>query len=181
MKKLILSLSLIAGLFFSAIAQQDPKYKVSVGAEFLYPLNGVSEFYSAGYGASLQGEYRLLPNLKATVSGGYISLEVNKLYKDIFNPWGVGLKSSNIFYPVKAGAKYYFNKSIYAAGELGATISKDQNARANSFAYAGGLGATFAVSPKSSLDLGVKYEAWALSASNTYSFVGLRAAYAFGF
>lgn len=181
MKHIILSLALIIGIFFSISAQeQASKYNVSLGGEFLYTLGSAAEFYSAGYGASLQGEYKLLPKLSITASGGYISLSVSKLYKDIFTPWNTEL-SSKIFYPVKAGLKYNFHKNFYAGAEAGAAISKDQNARANSLAYAGGLGTTFVISPKSSLDIGIRYEAWALSVNNTYSFGGLRAAYVFGF
>ena len=181
MKHIIVSLSLIVGIFFSASAQErTSKYKISLGGEFLYALGSTGEFYSSGYGGSLQGEYKLSPKLNITASGGYISLAVSKLYKDIFTPWNVEL-SSKIFYPVKAGLKYNFHKNFYAGAEAGAAISKDQNARATSLAYAGGLGNTFVISPKSSLDVGIRYEAWALSANNTYSFAGIRAAYVFGF
>lgn len=180
MKHIILSLTLITGLFFSANAQQDAKYKVSLGGEYLYTMGNVAEFYGMGYGASLQGEYKLLPKLSILASGGYMVLSVSKLYKDIYSPWGQKFSNTTI-YPVKAGLKYNFYKSFYAAAEAGAAISPNKVARETSFAYAGGLGTSFVVSEKSSLDLGLRYEAWALSTKNTYSFVGIRAAYAFEF
>lgn len=181
MKKIILSFLMTAVLGFSAFAQQhDQKIKVSIGAEYLHPFGDFTEYYSMGYGASLQGEYKVSPQLSATLSGGYTILAINKLYKGIYSPWGVDLKNS-VFYPVKAGLKYDLHKHIYAAAEAGASISKDQNMRATSFAYAGGLGTKFEISSKSSIDLGLRYEAWSLNSNNTYSFVGIRAAYVFGF
>lgn len=181
MKHLILSLSLLAGLFFSASAQQqDSKYKVSLGGELLYALGNTAEFYNIGYGASVLGEYKLSPKLNITASGGYTIVSVSKLYKDIYSPWGIDYKDL-VIYPAKAGLKYNFHKNFYAAAEAGAAISPDQDARETSFAYAGGLGAILPVSSKSSFDIGLRYESWALSASNSYSFAGLRAAYVFGF
>ncbi len=182
MKKLVGSLALIIGLTFSVLAQdQTSKYKVSLGGEFLYPVGEqVMEYYSNGYGASLQVEYKLTPKLNVTASGGYISLSLSKLYKEIYTPWNVEL-SNKIFYPVKAGLKYNFYKSFYAAAEGGASISKDKAVRETSFAYAAGVGTNFVISAKSSIDLGVRYESWALNANNSYSFAGLRAAYVFGF
>ncbi len=182
MKKIVGSLALIIGLSFSALAQDEtPKYKVSLGGEFLYVIGNAVEFHNVGYGASLQGEYKLTPKLNVTASGGYISLGVSKLYKDIYSPWLTESIKNPILYPVKAGLKYNFHKKIYAAAEAGAAIAPSNAIRATSFAYAGGLGTNFEVSSKSSIDVGVRYEAWSLNANNTYSFVGLRAAYVFGF
>lgn len=182
MKHVILSLFLIAGLFFSASAQQqqDAKYKVSLGGELMYALGSTAEAYNIGYGASVQGEYILTPKLNVTLSGGYIIQTLNKLYKEIFLPWNntIGDKT---FYPVKAGLKYNFNKALYAAAEGGAAFSKDKIARGTSFAYAAGLGTKFTISEKSSLDLGVRFEEWAVSSGDRLSFAGLRAAYVFGF
>jgi len=181
MKKLVLSFSLLIGLFLSATAQEsDSKYKVSLGPEYLYTFGDVAEFYSMGYGASLQGELKLTPKLSVTASGGYLTLSVSKLYKQVVEPWGAEPQNT-IIYPAKAGLKYSLFKNIYAAAEAGAAISPNEVARATSFAYAGGLGTSFAVSSKSSLDLGLRYEAWSLNANDTYSFIGIRAAYVFGF
>ena len=182
MKKLLGSLVLIISLSFSALAQDEgPKYKVSLGGEFLYVIGNAVEFHNVGYGASLQGEYKLSPKLNVTASGGYISLGVSKLYNDIYSPWLNGSVKSPILYPVKAGLKYKFHKKIYAAAEAGAAIAEPNAVRGTSFAYAGGLGTNFEVSSKSSIDVGIRYEGWSLNTNNTYSFVGLRAAYVFGF
>lgn len=181
MKHLILSLFLTASLFFSANAQQqNTKYKASLGGEFLYALGSTAEAYNIGYGASLQGEYILTPKLNATLSGGYIIQTLNKLYKEIFLAWNNELGDLT-FYPVKAGLKYNFNKNFYVAAEAGAAISKDKLARGNSFAYAGGGGAKFDISERSSLDFGLRVEEWALTSKDRLTFAGFRAAYVFGF
>lgn len=182
MNKFLGSLTLIIALSFSAMAQeQAPKYKVSLGGEFLYTIGSAAEFYDMAYGASLQVEYKLAPKLNVTASGGYMSLQVSKLYQDIFEPWVTEKIPNSIVYPVKAGLKYTFYKNFYAAAEAGAALAEPNAVRGTSFAYSGGFGTNFDVSPKSTIDVGLRYEAWALSTSDTYSFIGLRAAYAFGF
>ena len=179
--KPLLSLFLLAGLFFSASAQQqDTKYKVSVGGELMSALGSTAEFYNIGYGASLQGEYRLSSKLSATLSGGYILQTVNKLYKEIFLPWDVSIDDKT-FYVAKVGGKYNFYKRYYAAAEGGVAISKDKVARGNSFAYAAVIGTSFEISKRSSIDVGIRFEEWAVSSRDRLSFGGLRAAYVFGF
>ncbi|RZK43015.1 MAG: hypothetical protein EOO90_05000 [Pedobacter sp.] len=179
MKKLILSFALVTGLALSSFAQ-DSKYKLSLGGELLGAIGDATEFYSIGYGGSFQAEYKLNEKLNLTASGAYVMLSVSQRYKDIYSPWGVEVENST-FYPVKAGLKYSVYKNIYLAGEAGASISKDKLVRETSFAYSGGVGTSLPISKRSALDLGLRYEAWSLNSSNTYSFVGLRAAYAFGF
>ena len=179
--KHLLSLFFIACLFFSANAQQqDAKYKVSAGGELMSALGSTAEFYNIGYGGSVQGEYILSPKLSVTLSGGYIIQTVNKLYKEIFLPWGVSI-GDKTFYVAKAGGKYHFYKNYYAAAEGGVAISKDKVARGNSFAYAAVVGTSFEISKKSSIDVSVRFEEWAVSSRDRLSFGGLRAAYVFGF
>lgn len=177
----LVSLFLIAGLFFSASAQQqEAKYKVSLGGEFLYAVGSTAEFYDIGYGGSVKGEYVITPKLSATVSGAYIIQRINKLYKEIFLPWG-NVIGDKTFYVAKGGGKYTLYKNYYVAAEGGLAISKDKVARGNSFAYAAGVGTNFEISKKSSIDVGLRFEEWAVSSGDRLSFAGLRAAYVFGF
>ena len=180
MKQIILSFSLIASLFFSARAQQNAKYKVSLGGEFLNAVGSTAEVYSMGYGGSLKGEYKLTPKLSTTLSVGYTTVETSKLYKAIFTPWG-GNVNGFVVYPAKAGLKYKLHKFLYVAADAGAAFSADPLVRSHSFAYAGGVGSNFEISPKSSIDVGVRYEEWALSTRIRDSFAVVRAAYVFGF
>lgn len=167
MKKLVLSLALVAGLGFAANAQTEGAVKkLSIGAEVGLPTNeGSKDFLFVG--GSLQVEFPVAKSLNLTGSAGYTS----------FTYTGSGASLSAGFVPLKAGAKYYFGGNFYAAGEVGASISTETGGN-TSFAYAPGLGASFSVSPKSSLDFGLRYETW--SNDGSISFVGLRAAYAFG-
>lgn len=176
MKKFLLSIVLFAGLGLSANAQKEGAVnKISIGAEFVYPLELLEASYKIGYGASVQGEYNVWSRLNLTASAGYLSLAFNDV--NIAYLEKVGLPTSNAtFYPVKAGAKYYYGK-FYAAAEIGGTFSADK--AGTSLAYAGGLGTSFSIAPKSSLDFGLRYEEWNLN--GRYPFVGLRAAYSFGF
>ena len=179
--KHIVSFILLAALFFSASAQeQDAKVKVSLGGELMSAFGSTAEFYNIGYGASIQGEYALSPKLSATLSGGYIVQTLNKVYKEIYLPWTNTL-GDKTFYVAKAGAKYSFYKRYYAAAEGGVAISKDKVARGNSFAYAAVVGTSFEISKKSSIDLGLRFEEWAVTSKDRLSFLGLRAAYVFGF
>ncbi len=181
MKQFLLSFSLLACLSFCAVAQQqDSKIKLSVGGEYLIAVGNSAEYLGAGYGASLQGEYTILPKLNLTASAAYISLAASKLYKEIYEPWYGAKIPNSVYYPVKAGAKYYLHKNFYAAAEAGASITTEEG-RETSFAYAGGIGGSFAISAKSSIDIGVRYETWALSINSKDTFVGVRAAYRFGF
>jgi hypothetical protein len=167
MKKLLLSLALVAGLGFAASAQTEGAVKkLSIGGEVgLLTEEGSKDFLIAG--GSLQVEFPVAKSLNLTGSAGYLSLFYT----------GPGASLSTGFVPLKAGAKYYFGGNFYAAGEVGASISTE-NGGGTAFAFAPALGASFSVSPKSSLDFGLRYETWSKDGSS--SFVALRAAYAFG-
>jgi opacity protein-like surface antigen len=167
MKKLLLSLALVAGLGLAANAQTEGAVKkLSIGAEVGLPTEtGSKDFLFVG--GSLQVEFPVAKSLNITGSAGYTS----------FTYTGSGASLSLGFIPVKAGAKYYFGGNFYAAGEVGASISTETGG-STALAFAPGLGASFSVSDKSALDFGLRYETWSKNGST--SFVGLRAAYAFG-
>ena len=172
MKKVLLSLLMVAGLGFAASAQTEGAVnKISVGPDFLLPVGDNTNGLSLGYGGSVMGEFNVAKSLNLTVSAGYISVAPEKAWKDL------GATNSGVI-PLKAGAKYYFGGNFYGAGELGAAIFTENNG-GTAFSYAPTLGASFSVSDKSSIDLGVRYEGWSKN-STTLSFVGIRAAFAFG-
>lgn len=185
MKKLILSFAIIIALFSTANAQKEGAInKISIGGDFLYPATGLlADSYNLGYGGSLQGEYNIYKKLNITLSAGYLAMTYKQEIKDV---WAITFPDStknDVSYPIKAGVKYYFGK-IYGAADAGIALSLD-NDRNSSFIFSGGFGTSYSVSPKSSIDVGVRYEGWSSYAeSNTKttisSFVGLRAAYSFG-
>jgi hypothetical protein len=185
MKKLILSFAIVIGLAFTANAQTEGAVnKISIGGDFLYPATGLlAESYNLGYGGSLAGEYNIYKKLNVTLSAGYLAMVYKQKVKDIYVEISPDITKNDVSYPVRAGAKYYFGK-IYGAADAGVAISLD-NDRNSSFIFAGGFGTSYSVSPKSSIDVGVRYEGWSSYAeANTKttisSFVGLRAAYSFG-
>jgi len=172
MKKVLLSLLMVAGFGFMASAQTEGAVnKISVDPDFLLPIGDNSSAVSLGFGGSVMGEFNVAKSLNLTASAGYISIAPIKELKDF------GFKNSGVV-PVKAGAKYYFGGNFYGAGEVGAVFSTE-NGGGTSLTYAPTLGASFSVSDKSSIDLGIRYEAWSRE-SVTSSFVGIRAAWAFG-
>lgn len=176
MKKLLLSLVLVAGLGFAASAQTEGAVrKLSVGAEFGFPTESGSqdELFAGG---SLQFEQPVAKALNLTLSAGYLANMVTGDTKDAYKL--LGLPTSIGYIPLKAGAKYYFGGNFYAAGEVGASIGTDSS-RGTSFILAPALGTSFSVSDKSSLDFGVRYENWSRDGGSS-GFIGLRAAFAFG-
>lgn len=175
MKKLLLSLALVAGLGLAANAQTEgAARKLSVGAEFGFPTGDNSKDNMI-VGGSLQYEHPVAKSFNITLSGGYLS---NMLTGDTKKAYeSLGLKTSMGYVPVKAGGKYYFGGNFYGAAELGATFGTESGS-GTAFTYAPGLGASFSLADKSSLDFGVRYESW--SNNGTASFIGLRAAFAFG-
>jgi len=172
MKKVLLSLLMVAGLGFAASAQTEGAVnKISVGPEFALPIGDFGDVYNLGFGGSVQGELNVAKSLNLTGSAGYISIAPKKAWKDL------GATNSGVI-PLKAGAKYYFGGNFYGAGELGAAIFTENNG-GTAFSYAPTLGASFSVADKSSIDLGIRYEGWSKN-STTLSFIGIRAAFAFG-
>ncbi len=175
MKKLLLSLALVAGLGLAANAQTEGAVrKLSVGAEFGFPTGDNSKD-NLIVGGSLQYEHPVASSFNITLSGGYLSRMITGDSKKVLEAFGQ--KTNYGYVPVKAGGKYYFGGNFYGAAELGATFATTSGG-GTAFTYAPGLGASFSIADKSSLDFGVRYESW--SNNGTVSFVGLRAAYAFG-
>ncbi len=175
MKKLLLSLALVAGLGFAASAQTEGAVrKLSIGAEFGIPTESNSDTFILG--GSLQFEQPIVKSLNFTVSAGYLSLMATGDTKDLLK--AAGAQTSFGVVPLKAGAKYYFGGNFYAAGELGAAISTEDGG-GTAFVVAPTLGASFSVSDKSSLDFGLRYENWSKN-NDSSGFMGLRVAYAFG-
>ena len=175
MKKVLLSLALVAGLGFAANAQTEGAVrKLSIGAEFGLPTQSGSDELIVG--GSLQFEQPVAKSLNLTLSAGYLADILTGDAKTVAQSFG--MKTSYGFVPLKAGAKVYFAKNFYGAGELGAAISTE-NGGGTAFAYAPTLGASFSIADKSALDFGVRYENWSRH-GNSSGFIGLRAAFAFG-
>ncbi len=166
MKKLLLSLALVAGLGIAAYAQTEGAVqKLSIGADVGFLTDeGTKNFLLAG--GSAYYEHPIAKSFNLTGSVGYLSLFSTE--KDVSGSIG--------YTSLKAGGKYYFGGNFYAAGEVGGTIQREGGI--GLFAFAPGLGASFSIAEKSSLEFGLRYETWSKQGSS--SFLGLRASYAFG-
>lgn len=176
MKKLLLSFALVAGLGLAANAQTEgAARKLSIGAEFGFPTGDGSENLMI-VGGSLQYEHPVAKSFNLTGSAGYLSTMLTGDAKTAAKALGFSTSYGTI--PLKAGGKYYFGGNFYGAAELGAAISTETGG-STAFVYSPGIGASFSVAPKSSLDFGVRYENWSAD-GGTSRFIGLRAAYAFG-
>jgi opacity protein-like surface antigen len=175
MKKLLLSFALIAGLTYAASAQTEGAVrKLSIGAEFGFPTGSNSDELLVG--GTAQFELPVAKSLNITFTTGYLSDQITGDSRDLLK--ALGIQTSFGFVPIKAGAKYYFGKNFYGAGEVGAIVSTESGG-GTAFAFGPTLGTSFSVSDKSSIDLGVRFETWAKNGGNS-SFLGLRAAFAFG-
>jgi hypothetical protein len=169
MKKLFL-LTAVAGLFaFSSVNAQTKSPKLSLGAEFAFPIGDFGDYMNFGYGGSLQYQHPVAENLLVTGSAGYTNFQSKEV---------LGVKVNSGAIPVKAGARYYFGENFFAAGEIGAAIGTEKGDKTG-FVYSPGVGVEFPVSDKGGIELGARYEGWSKN-GGTSSFIGLRAAFNFG-
>ncbi|WP_316817388.1 hypothetical protein [Pedobacter nyackensis] len=171
MKKLIL-LTAVAGLFaFSSVNAQTKAPKLSVGAEFAFPMGDFGDGMNLGYGGSLQYQHPVAENLLVTGSAGYLNFQSKEI---------LGQKINTGFVPVKVGARYYFGEYFFGSAEVGAAIGTKDGVGTR-FAYTPGIGVDFPVSDGGSIELGARYEGWSKGdALVAPSFIGLRLAYNFG-
>lgn len=184
MKKLLLSLALVAGLGLAANAQtKDPAMngsKIGVGADFAFPMGDFGDAYNFGVGGSLNFQAPIANKLNFVGEAGYLSF-TGKEYTTL----GVTVKAPTFgTIPVKAGLRYFLAENFYAQGQVGAAISTEENGKTG-FLYAPSLGVEFPVADKMSIDFGARYEGWTgqpngINSTRTNSFIGLRAALNFG-
>lgn len=156
MKKLILSLAILASAF-GASAQET---RVSIAANVGAPTQSG---YKIAYGADLQADFGVAEALAITASVGYENYSF-KIGGTTFN---------NGFIPLLGGAKFNFGESkAYGHAQLGYGISTNKGG-GGAFAYAPSIGYYF--SPN--FDGSIKY--LAMSKSGTIGSVNLRLAYNF--
>lgn len=154
MKKVALTLAILAGAIFAGHAQQTTTSstsggKFSIGIDAALPTGDASQFYSAGFGGSIKYEVPTAKNTFFTISAGYESF----LYKSEFKM--PGHKSADGFIPVKAGIKYYTDGGLFLEAQAGISIYPGTDSF-TSFAYSPGVGYSF----NGGLEAGIRYEAW---------------------
>ena len=170
MKK-ILFIAVLTAVSFAGFAQSEKTeskaLKFSIGVEGALPIGDFGDVYSFGIGGSLQGEYKVAPELGLTLNAGYINYSVKDKFK------GFGSESFGLI-PVMAGIRYYFGEQkVYASAQLGAAFSTEKDGQ-TSFAYTPGIGYYF--SPN--FDAQLKYIGYSVKGGNSNT-IGLRLAYNF--
>ena len=166
MKKLILILLVLYGFQTQAQTTEITK-AISTAFELAIPSNGV---YNVGVGASAKAELPIVAPVSLTLTGGFTTM----FYKsNLFN--SSRTRGAAGFIPLKAGAKYYFNKGVYAEGEGGTAIETNYG-KQSSFAFSLGLGFIVPAGDKNGVDVGFRYEDW----SNQLRQTAIMVAYRFG-
>ena len=186
MKKLLLSLALVAGLGLAVNAQdkKDPAMggtKIGVGADFAFPMGDYSKGAAGidyGVGGSLSLQVPVASKLNFVGEAGYLNFTSKEVLGNTFSYGTV---------PLKAGLRYFLAENFYAQGQVGAAVSTEKNGKTG-FLYSPSVGVEFPVADKMSIDVGARYEGWSgqptgmvgLNTTRTNSFIGLRAALNFG-
>lgn len=167
MKKIVLAL--IGALILSVAAKAQTEgavQKLSIGADVGIPTTeGGKDIMLAG--GSVYYEHPIAKSFNLTGSLGYLSMFSTE--KNASGSLG--------FSSAKLGGKYYFAGNYYAALQAGVTLQREGGI--GFFAYSPGLGASFSVANKSSLDFGLRYENWSKD-GGSLGLMALRVAYAFG-
>jgi len=171
MKKVILSLAIVALATLSASAQkknQEMKsLRLSVGVDAGLPIADAGDVYSFVIGGDVQAEYAATSELGLTLSAGVSSWSIK-------SDFGGGSTTS---IPVLAGGRYYFsNRKAYINGQLGVTIftAKGGGSSTSAFTYAPGVGYYLT----DNIDAMLKYQA-ATKDGSSISQIALRVAYNF--
>ncbi|QKJ31652.1 outer membrane beta-barrel protein [Mucilaginibacter mali] len=172
MKKIILSLMLLAGVGLTVKAQEFPRTAFSIGPELGFPSNSV---YNIGYGASAKIEFPVVGKLGLSLTGGYSRFHYKSSLTGAF-----GAQAPSSFIPLKAGVRYGVSTGLYLEAEGGNVIETTSNFTNNSrnmFAFSIGPGFLFRISEKQNIDLGIRYEQWS---KNVLKQTALRVAYRIG-
>jgi hypothetical protein len=172
MRKIILTLALLGGVFAGAFAQKVDPGKFSVGVDAGLPVGSAHDIATFTIGGSLKYDFAIATSTSLTASAGYTYFP----YRGDVTSTYLGYAKTNSgegFVPLKAGVKYYFGDLFYGEAQLGAAISTTSGG-GTAFAYAPGVGYQF----DTHADIGVRYEGWSKSGS-TISQIAVRLAYSF--
>ena len=145
MKKLIL-VSIITATVFSVNAQKNKNVKFSLGAELGVPTGNLNTIYSIAVGATAQADVKIDTDAALTFNTGVIQYVGKKIRNSNFK------YRSEALIPLLVGVKYYFSPMVYGSGQLGTSISTQQNG-GSTFTYIPGVGFKF----DERVDLLVKY------------------------
>lgn len=154
-----------------ATAQNDSKFKISVGPELSIPTGTFSIGWSFGIGGTGQVEIKLQENLFGTATAGVVFYNGKSL--------GAGLKNTGLtIVPIRVGGKYFFTEGIYGAAQIGIGILNRNSGTA--FAYSPQIGYEFKTRSDKAIDASFKYDGYSAKAAvGTLGAIGFRVAYIF--
>jgi len=144
-------------------AQQEKPFTIGCGLTAGLPEGDYSELTSLALAFDVQGEYALIPNLRITLSTGYLNFISKSGYGDL----GIGQ------IPLLVGGKYCFSNKVYGSLQTGVSILTEEGA-GTAFAIVPGIGYKI----NKTLDLMLKYQSASVDETNI-SFLGIRAGFTF--
>ena len=163
MKKLILAF-IITATAISVNAQKNKNVIFSLGAELGVPTGNLNTIYSVAVGATAQADIKIDTDAALTFNTGIIQYVGKKIKNTNFK------YRSEALIPLLVGVKYYFTPMVYGSGQLGTSISTQQNG-GSTFTYIPGVGFKF----DERIDLLVKYTGY----SGDGGAFGVRLGYSF--
>ncbi len=175
MKKFLLSLVLLTVTVICSFGQTATPPKLSIGPDLGIPVGDANTVYSGVIGASLKLELPVTPSsFNVTITSGFSDFMVKNMYNSYI--------LNGTYIPVELGGRFFFDKTVYFEGDLGASFNVNSNYTGPkaAFIYAPMLGLTLpANNAKSSIDVALRYEGRS-ETGGTISQVALRVAYRFG-
>jgi hypothetical protein len=177
MKKVLFAILMCGLVGFSTLTKAQSG-RLSIGVDIAQPMGDFGDQASTGFGGSARYELPMGDKIGLTLTAGYLTFSGK-------DEGGFEFPNVNII-PVQVGAKYYFSenqKGLYAAAEVGihsTSVDIEGAESSTDFSYAPEVGFHMA-----HIDLGLRYQFIsggedASGKSTTSSYLGLRAAWAFG-
>ena len=155
MKTLLTGLVLLAAVYVQAqeIRSNTPspvRPRVNADLEFSIPSGEYGDKFSMGFGGSGGLDIPVTRALYATGAAGVMSF---------YESGSKDNSDTRTYIPMKAAAKYYFNRMIYGHMEIGTSLGIQQGA-GTAFILAPGAGMSYPVSERGAINFGVRYESW---------------------
>ncbi len=170
MKKVFLAATFVVASFMGAYAQPAEGFKFGAGVRASLPIGDMSDGYSFGIGAELQGEYGISDMISAVGTTGYTSFFGKK-----FDIPGVGsVKNDALGYiPILVGARVYPSTNFFIGAQVGYGILTGSGSE-GAFNYQPQVGYN-----AETFQVALNYNGLSKSGS-TLSHLGLTAIYKFG-
>lgn len=172
MKKLILLVALT--VTSAAVFAQNPlkKFSLSIGIDGASPLSDLKETTKLGLGGTATIGYHFTKTIALTFQTGFIAFEGEQTETEN----GKYKMPKVNFIPLKLGGRVTFLKLLYVEPQMGLTTFNIKDYKSSSgFTYAINAGVSLA----HMIDISTRYEG--ISNDRSINFLGVRAAYSFGF